>query len=92
MLREIRVRPIVRYALTDYSVDGDIRRSVPLGEYDNVASANRVGAALAFEARVRDQATATFEPARALRIDAVRAPASPHPAVRWELREVAEHA
>lgn len=92
MQREIRVRPIIRYAITDYVIDGPTRRSVPLGEFDSVGAANRIGAALCYEARVREGAETIFEPARALRIDAVRAPGHPHPAVRWELREVSDHA
>lgn len=92
MLREIRVRPVVRYALTDYTEEAGAQRSVPLGEYDNVTAANRVAAALAYEARVQGRAVVTLEPARALRIDTVRAPGHPHPAVRWELREVTERA
>ena len=87
MVREIRVRPVVRYSIAEF-VEG--RGSVPLGEYDNVGAANRVAAALAYTARLQDHSEVSFEPARALRIDAVRAPGHPHPAVRWELREVSE--
>lgn len=90
MLREIRVRPVIRYAITDYVEDAGVRRSIPLGEFDNVTAANRVAAALAYEARVRDRSRVTLEPARALRVDAIRAPGLPHPAIRWELREVSE--
>lgn len=88
MLREIRVKPVVRYLLTDFIAIGDKRTHEPLGEFSSASAANRIGAALAYQARLQAGATVVYEPARTLRIDAVRGPGQPHPAVRWELREV----
>lgn len=92
-LREIRVRPIVRYTVTDFEEFSDgTKRSTSLGLYDNASAANRVAQALAYQARVGADQRVAYEPVRALRIDHVAGPRQPHAAVRWELREVAADA
>ena len=52
--REIRVRPVVRYIVTDFTCDDDYgnQKSIPFGEFDNVDRANVVAYAMA-EAEVR---------------------------------------
>ena len=46
--REIRVRPVVRYIVTEYSeTESGARRSIEFGEFDNVDRANVVAYALA---------------------------------------------
>ncbi len=83
--REIRVRPVVRYIVTDYQRDDDSLQppqSQAYGEFDNVGAANCVGQALA---------TATpgaiFESARMLRIHWLRGPGEPQQNIRWELED-----
>lgn len=81
--REIRVRPVVRYIVTDYTLDDTSSSSVALGEFDNAAAANRIGALVAGDVGQ----DAVFEPARQLRIDWLRGPGEPKEAIRWELSE-----
>ena len=84
--REIRVRPVVRYIVTDFSCDEDYgdQKSVPFGEFDNVGRANTVAYALA----ASEPEKTVVEPARKLRIDWFRGPGEPQEAIRWELTEV----
>lgn len=86
--REIRVRPVVRYVVTDFSCDEnyDNQRSVPFGEFDNVERANAVAAALANIAE-SGGSQIVLETARKLRIDWTRGPGEPREAIRWELSE-----
>lgn len=85
-IHEIRVRPVVRYIVTEYIADDDMRNgsSSGYGTFDNVHDANRVASALAAEAGE----TVNLEPARALKIDWLRGPDEPKEAIRWELSEV----
>ena len=83
--REIRVRPIIRYIVTDY----DQRRSSALGEFPSVATANLVATAVAHRASALDNLPIDVELCRPLRIEAIRGPEQPRPAVRYELREEA---
>lgn len=94
--REVRVRPVVRYIVTLFeqvSDEGacDGQNSQPLGEFDNVESANNVGAALwrdyMREAETKPDRVTVFEPARKLRIDWLRGPGEPQEAIRWVLTE-----
>jgi hypothetical protein len=90
--REIRVRPVVRYIVTDFTCDDDYgnQRSIPFGEFDNVDRANVVAYALAeAEAAANGTKETVVEPARKLRIDWLRGPGEPKEAIRWELTEVA---
>lgn len=90
--REIRVRPVVRYVVTDFTCDDDYgsQKSVPFGEFDNVDRANVVAYALAeAEAAANGTPMCVVEPARKLRIDWLRGPGEPKEAIRWELTEVA---
>ena len=84
--REIRVRPVVRYIVTDFSCDDDYgsQSSTQFGVFDNVESANTVAYALAAD----EPAKIVVEPARKLRIDWLRGPGEPQEAIRWELTEV----
>jgi hypothetical protein len=84
--REIRVLPIVRYMITDW----DGKSSRPSGLFDTAGQANRIGHAIAYEARLQAGAEVEFEPARALKIDVLRKPGQPRPLVNYVLREVAE--
>jgi hypothetical protein len=89
--REIRVRPVVRYIVTDFTTDDDHRnqKSIEFGEFDNVDRANVVAYAMAeAEAAVNGSPMAIVEPARKLRIDWLRGPGEPREAIRWELSEV----
>lgn len=89
MYREIRVRPVVRYVVTEYQ-DGNGRRgTVQLGEYNSVSAANQVAIALAYKSRIQDEAQTVFEAARGLRIDTIRGDSAPKTAIRYTLREVA---
>jgi hypothetical protein len=90
--REIRVRPVVRYIVTDYSCDDDAntQSSVALGIFDNASLANRVGEAVASSTQSPEYGgtPVIFEPARQLKIDWLRASGDPKEAIRWELSEV----
>lgn len=89
--REIRVRPVVRYIVTDFTCDDDYgnQKSIAFGEFDNVDRANVVAYALAeVEAAANGCKEAIVEPARKLRIDWLRGPGEPKEAIRWELSEV----
>ena len=89
--REIRVRPVVRYVVTDYTAgdDNSTAQSIPFGEFDNVERANVVAYALAeAEAAANGSPEPVVEPARKLRIEWLRGPGEPKEAIRWELREV----
>jgi hypothetical protein len=44
---EVRVRPVTRYLVTEFTQDGASRKSDCLGTYPSMATANRVGASLA---------------------------------------------
>lgn len=90
MYREIRVRPVVRYVITDYSMDEDkgTSSSSPLGMFENVDSANRLAAALALDIAASGDPAPVLEPARQLRIEWLRGPGEPKEAIRWELIEV----
>jgi hypothetical protein len=88
--REIRVRPVVRYVVTDFTCDEDYKnqRSIPYGEFDNVDRANAVAHALAEAETIADGfLDIVVEPARKLRIDWLRGPGEPREAIRWELSE-----
>jgi len=88
---EIRVRPVVRYIVTEFSCDDEMRngKSIEFGEFDNVHRANVVAYALSeADATSNGSAECQVEPARALRIDWLRGPGEPQEAIRWELREV----
>ena len=89
--REIRVRPVVRYIVTDFSCDDDFRnhKSVEFGEFDNVNRANVVAFALAeAEGAANGSPEPLVEPARGLRIEWIRGPGEPKEAIYWELREI----
>jgi hypothetical protein len=92
MYREIRVRPVVRYLVTEYLDAGDQYRrgTTQLGEFENVSSANRLASALAYQSRLQDEAETVFEPARSLRIEVERGRGQPRPPVTYLLREVAD--
>jgi hypothetical protein len=79
--REIRVRPIVRYVVTDYRR----QTSTALGEYASVVSANLVASALAYQARSLASEPVELELSRSLRIETIRGPSAPRPTVRYEL-------
>jgi len=87
---EIRVRPVVRYVLTDFTASDDMREqsSVALGTFDNAALANRVGDAVVGDLRRHTDQPIVFEPARQLKIHWLRGPDEPKEAIRWELEEV----
>jgi hypothetical protein len=88
--REIRVRPVVRYIVTDFTCDDDYgnQRSIPFGEFDNVDRANTVAHALAEVETIADGfLDIVVEPARKLRIDWLRGPGEPKEAIHWELSE-----
>lgn len=91
--REIRVRPVVRYVLTDFQCDENYgnQKSIALGEFENVDYANVVAYALATSAgrEFGPDAVPVVEPARKLRIDWLRGPGEPQEAIRWVLSEVA---
>jgi hypothetical protein len=87
---EIRVRPVVRYIVTDFTADDDFgnQKSIEFGEFDNVDRANVVAYALAeAEAGANGSPEALVEPARKLRINWLRGPGEPKEAIHWELRE-----
>jgi hypothetical protein len=89
--REIRVRPVVRYIVTDFTADDDYQnqKSIEFGEFDNVERANVVAYAMAeAEAAANGSQMAIVEPARKLRIDWLRGPDEPKEMIRWELSEV----
>lgn len=83
--REIRVRPVVRYVLTQY--DTAARGPVTMGEFDNAVAANVLAGALAHQARAVSQSPVEIELCRPLRIDVIRGAGQPRPAVRYELRD-----
>lgn len=87
--REIRVRPVVRYIVTDFTADNDFRdqKSIEFGEFDNVDRANVVAHALA-DAALKEGPKPVVETARKLRIDWLRGPGEPKESIRWELGEV----
>lgn len=90
--REIRVRPVVRYIVTDYNEDDAGKHtSIEFGQFDNVHRANVVAYAMA-EAEAMVDGTSPklgviVEPARALKIHWLRGPGEPKEAIRWELVE-----
>jgi hypothetical protein len=90
--REIRVRPVVRYVITEFEADYDApgapQHSYSLGEFDNVVSANQLAELLANERNAHSDRRTIFEPARQLKIEWLRGPGEPMDAIRWELREV----
>jgi hypothetical protein len=89
--REIRVRPVVRYVVTDFECNDEFtaQSSTSLGSiFENVESANRVAKLLAADAMAHGDQHIVYEPARALRIEWLRGPGEPQEAIRWELREV----
>lgn len=89
--REIRVRPVVRYVVTDFQCNEDYgdQKSISLGEFDNVESANLVANALAGMSRLPKgfgtHPPIVVEPARRLKIDWTRGPGEPREAIRWHL-------
>lgn len=89
---EIRVRPVVRYVVTEFSCDDDHQnqKSIEFGEFDNVERANIVAYALseAEAAANGSDKTTHVEPARKLRIDWTRGPGEPKEAIQWHLSEV----
>lgn len=92
--REIRVRPVVRYVVTDFQCDEDCgdQKSIAMGEFDNVDYANVVAYALATSVghEFGPDAVPIVETARKLRIDWLRGPGEPKEAIRWDLIEVNE--
>lgn len=86
--REIRVRPVVRYIVTDFSSDDDSRNqsSVGFGIFDNALQANMVAEALANH--IKGPPSPILETARQLRIDWKRRPGEAKEAIHWELSEV----
>jgi len=86
--REIRVRPVVRYIVTEFSCDDDYqnRKSIEFGEFDNVERANVVAFALAeADATANGSPECIVEPARKLRIEWLRGPGEPKEAICWQL-------
>ena len=85
-IHEIRVRPVVRYIVTEYKADDDMRNasSSPFGVFDSVHDANRVAEAMAVQAGDG----VNVEPARALRIDWNREPGAPKESIWWTLHEI----
>lgn len=92
LYREIWVRPVVRYLVTEYVDDGEqrYRGTTEVGEFQSVAVANRLASALAYQSRLRDEAETRFEPARGLRVEIVRGQGKPRPPVTYVLKEVAD--
>jgi hypothetical protein len=90
--REIRVRPVVRYIITEYTYENEgwpYSKSIEFGEFDNVDRANVVAYALAeADAAINEGSMAVVEPARKLRIDWTRGPGEPKEAIQWHLSEV----
>lgn len=84
--REIRVRPVVRYIVTDFSCDDEYQnqKSIEFGEFDNVERANLVAYSLGTRASA-DISSVVVEPARKLKIGWLRGPGEPQEAIRWEL-------
>jgi hypothetical protein len=71
--REIRVRPVVRYIITDYAEEarrpnGPARGSITLGEYPSASDANTVAAAVHLAARALGAPQATLHPAPQLTV------------------------
>jgi hypothetical protein len=87
---EIRVKPIVRYQISDYEVVGNTRKSVALLICESAGAANRVASAIARAARMDNAGDVLFEPVRPLRIDVMRGPGNPRAATYYELREASE--
>lgn len=96
--REVRVRPVVRYIVTLFErIEDDVspngrQHSSPLGEFDDVNSANNVAAALWRDYMVGEsdddpERVTMFEPARRLKIDWLRGPGEPREAIQWVLSE-----
>jgi len=90
--REIRVRPVVRYVITEFLDDESRRGSSQIGEFNSASVANAIGDALAYRSRMLEKSHVTFEPTRPLRIDAIRGEGKPRPSVEYRLREVNEDA
>jgi hypothetical protein len=87
--REIRVRPVVRYIVTDFECDAEFRSqsSTGRGEFDNARAANHVAKVLAEHAGAHSDTPIHYEPARQLKIGWLRGPGEPQEAIRWELLE-----
>ena len=84
--RQIRVRPIVRYAITDYAAPSG--GPLWVGEFASASAANRVAQAIAYQLRGTDPDSAVYlEAARQLRIDVEHGPDHPRPTVRYVLHE-----
>ena len=83
MYREIRVRPVVRYIVTEYHQDEKSSGCEGVSaEFSNVRDANKVA-----EMLIGARDNVVYEPARELRIDWVRGPDEPKEAIRWVLSE-----
>jgi hypothetical protein len=81
MYREIRVRPVVRYIITEYHHDENSAGSQGVSaEFSNVHDANKIAEMLA-------EPGVVFEPARGLKIDWQRGPGEPRDAIKWVLSE-----
>lgn len=82
--REIRVRPVVRYIVTDFQCDDDMKnaQSQGYGIFENAHDANKIGELLAEETDA-----CVFEPVRPLKIDWLRGPNEPLESIRWVLEE-----
>lgn len=91
--REIRVRPVVRYIVTDYrsevTADGkSTSSSEGCGEFPSAEAANKVGFALWHMAQGECSDLGNmpvFEPSRNLRLEWDRPPGAPQHAIRWTL-------
>lgn len=88
---EVRVRPVVRYIITEFTSDENGQSSTALGEFENVRAANRIGELVANSLNgppeMSGKSSVVFEPARALKIDWIRDPGEPKEAIRWQLSE-----
>ena len=86
--RQLRVKPVVRYIVTDYAAPSG--GPVWVGEFASAEAANRVAQALVYQLRGTNPDTSIFlEQARQLRIDVERGPERPRPTIGYVLHEEA---
>nr|WP_279183907.1 hypothetical protein [Acetobacter syzygii] len=93
--REIRVRPVVRYIITEFTCDDDMKNqsSTEWGEFDNAHRANVMANSMRYaEHYMGDNGVAVgpetvVEECRPLRIRWERGPGEPKEAIQWKLEE-----
>lgn len=93
--REIRVRPVVRYIITEYTHDdgANSQSSQSWGEFDNCHKANVMANSMRYAEHHMGGGVAVgpetvVEEARPLRIEWNRAPGAPREDIYWTLEEV----